>query len=149
MSKELTWEEIIEKPVGEILHDEFNEGVRFIIMRGPSSLCAYVGVPTSHPLANKSYDNLPIDCHGGLTYSGEGGSGKYRPEGFFWYGWDYGHCDDYAFYYDDQRHSLPELIKNGKKWLVKDVIEDSWSAIYDFKKLIKLTEEIISFPKKG
>ena len=29
-----------------------------------------------------------------------------------------------------------------EKWLVEDVISDSWETIYDFKKLVKLSEQI-------
>ena len=92
----MNWEELKQKEVGAILHDEFDEGLRFIIMRGPASLCAYVGVPLDHPLAGHSYGDLPMEAHGGLTYADKG-EGKW-PEGFFWYGWDYAHYGDYAFY---------------------------------------------------
>lgn len=139
---DMTWEELRDLEPGTILHDEYRDGVRFIIMRGPSALCAYVGCPINHPLAGHSYENLNLSCHWGLTFADQGKvisteEGKLLagwPKGFYWYGWDYGHCDDATF------RELRGV--SGKKWLVKDVIDDAWSAIYDFKKLMKLAEEI-------
>ena len=137
MRKNLTWTELKATKSGTVLHNEFSDGVRFIVMRGPGSLTAYVGVPKDHPLAGMDYDSLPrIDCHGGLTYSG---IGKEWPKGFYWYGWDYAHSGDCAFYYDD----LAPIFKGSdKKWLVEDVIEDSYWAIQAFKKIVTLVEKI-------
>jgi hypothetical protein len=129
-----TWEELVAmEPC--ILEDWYDDGVRCLIVRGPSALCAYLGVPLTHPLAGKDHNDIPIECHGGLTYSGEG-DGKYRPKDFFWYGWDYGHCYDYSFYFD--KISLDQ--HDAKKWLVDNVKEDMQDAIYTFRKLMKLTE---------
>jgi len=138
----MNWQEIKEKPSGTILHDEFDEGIRFIVMRGPCSLCAYVGVPIDHPLAGFNYEDLQVRAHGGLTFAGGGkGDGKYRPKDFYWYGWDYGHSGDKAFYYDD----YPELLNpDDREWLIEDVIADSWETISDFKELAKLAEKIKS-----
>ena len=136
MNEDLTWEELRLKPSGTILHDEFDEGIRFIVMRGPIALCGYAGIPIDHPLAGQSYEDLSIDAHGGLTFS-RNGRGKW-PEGYYWYGWDYGHSGDYCFYFDE----TPIGDEKGKKWLVKDVIDDSWHALYEFKELMKLTEKI-------
>lgn len=136
----MNWEELKQQPSGTILHDEFGEGVRFIVMRGPGSLCAYVGIPIDHPLANQNYGDLPISAHGGLTYSSEG-KGSW-PEGFYWYGWDYAHSGDYVFYNDDTPLSSKFYHGEDKKWLVKDVIDDSWETLYEFKKLLHLVEKI-------
>ncbi len=131
----MKYEDIKAKEIGTILYDEFSEGIRFIIMRGPCSLCAYVGIPLAHPLAGYSYDDLPVDCHGGLTFASEG-RGAW-PAGYFWYGWDYAHAGDYSFFDDDYS---PD--SQNKKWTVEEVKEDSWSAIYDFNKLLRLSEAI-------
>jgi hypothetical protein len=142
---EMTWEELKKLESGTILHDAFDEGIRFIVMRGPSSLCAYVGIPLEHPLAGHSYDDLPVEAHGGLTYAGKGD--KWRPEGFYWYGWDYSHAGDWSFYQDKLPVSL--TIGTDKKWLVEDVIKDSWEAIWDFKKLVKLAKQIKGTKAEG
>jgi len=136
---EYTWEQLRGIESGTILHDEYEDGIHFIVMRGSSHLCAYLGIPKTHPLANHDYNLLPIECHGGLTF-GQMGDGKNWAKESYWYGWDYGHCDDYAFYYDDP--SLGNIKGSGKKWLVKDVIEDSWLAKIHMKDLMKLAEEI-------
>ena len=135
-----TWSELAKVKVGTILHDEYDEGLRFIVMRGPSHLCAYVGIPSHHPLSGHNYEDLPVSAHGGLTFAQEGGDAW--PEGFYWYGWDYGHSGDSAFYYDDPEmaHIFQGRHTGEKKWLVDDVVGDSWDALYDFKKLMRLAE---------
>lgn len=68
--------------------------------------CGYVGVPKSHPMYGKGYDeNLPFlkmatmevyfDVHGGVTFAGKGIGGNYPVEGeLWWFGFDCAHCDD-------------------------------------------------------
>jgi hypothetical protein len=142
----VSWDEVVEAKVGHIFVDRFDEGVRFLIMRGPFHVCAYIGIPESHPLAGHDYENVPLDCHGGLTFAGSGTKG-YRPTGFYWYGWDYGHCDDYMI---SKTHSADygKFNETHKKWGVKEVEEDAWSAIYHFRKLCVLAETIHSRAKK-
>ena len=137
--KDLTWEQIKQKEPGTILHDAYTNGIRFIILRGPSALCAYVGVPLSHPLASFHYDDIPLECHGGLTFSGEGD--KWRPKDFYWYGWDYGHAGDWCFF-DKQCGS------SSKQWLVGDVIQDSEGVLFEFKTLVELSEKITNKVKE-
>ena len=123
---------------GKIYVDRFEDGLRFIIRRGPSSINAYIGVPTVHPLAGHSYNDLPIRAHGGLTFSGEGKDGNRFPAGFWWYGWDYSHCDDLCFY--DLKDG--DYSKSDKAWTVEEIEKDSWETLYDFKALLKLSEAI-------
>lgn len=141
----MNWEELLQVKEGEIILDKFDEGIRFIIIRGPSALCAYIGIPLDHPLSGFDYDSIPIECHGGLTFAGKGDG--YRPEGYYWYGWDYGHSGDYAFYYDtlpQLTNSLSYLRQQDKKWTPDEVEKDSWSAMYSFRTLMKLAEKIVS-----
>ena len=142
MEENLTADKVEE--VGKIVFDEFDEGLRFIIMRGPYHWCAYVGIPSEHPLAGFAYDDLPVDCHGGLTFSSDGGGerkGKPSPwpEGYWWYGWDYGHLGDKSFYGEGKDYSFKE---NEQNWTVEEVKKDSWGTKYDFKKLMKFAEKI-------
>lgn len=129
------WEKQKAIKPGTILHDTFEDGVRFVVVQSHSHLCGYLGIPLEHPLAGFDYGLLSVDCHGGLTF-GSAGDDKYLPSGYFWYGWDYGHSGDASYGY-----SLG--LSEEKKWLVKDVVDDSWRAKYDFGKLMKLSEEIM------
>lgn len=130
----MNFKELKDVEPGTILHDEIKDGIRFIVMRGPSALCAYVGVPSDHPLAGFDYEGVPVNCHGGLTFSREGGDEW--PEGWYWYGWDYAHAGDAVLF--DRQYGLGDDVE----WAVDDVIKDSWGAIYDFRELARLAEKI-------
>lgn len=135
-----TWEEISKDESGTIYKDWYEDGVRCVIMRGPCALCAYVGVPVKHPLSGFDYNDIPLSVHGGLTFSGE-----FTPfeslRGYWWYGWDYGHCDDYSFYFDKDK----TYYRNCKRWLIEDVEKEvKYDAVYYFSMLIKLAEAIVS-----
>jgi hypothetical protein len=134
-----SWKDLVAMESGRKLVDRFDEGLRFIIMRGPCSLCAYIGVPADHPLADFSYEWLPVRANGGLTYAAKG-DGKNFPAGWFFYGWDYAHCGDYCFH-DEKYKDGPS---KDKKWLVEDVESDSWSTLNDFHNLAKLAEGIVA-----
>ena len=83
-------------------------GLDCLIHRGPmGSLCGYVGVPETHPLFGKSYDDAPGDVHGGLTFANacgpqdaETGRGIcHIEEGaankkVWWFGFDCAHSGD-------------------------------------------------------
>jgi hypothetical protein len=131
-------------PVGKIYVDRFDDSVRVLIMRGPASLCVYLGVPIDHPLAGNSYEDLPIECHGGLTFGDNPQAnpkrGTHWPEGFYWYGWDYAHCDDLAFY-DLKPTGIPGYKANGKAWTIAEAEKEIWSAVYGMKKLMTVAEK--------
>ena len=117
---------------GHIFVDRFEGPCRFVIMRGPASLCAYLGVPKDHPLWGMHHTDIPLQCHGGLMSSGEG-----SPEGFWWYGWDYAHAGDFAIF-DGPTH----LSSGAKKWTVEEVKEDTRGTIDQFKKLANLAVKV-------
>ncbi len=62
-----TWEELVAMKPGTIVADWMSEDVRCIIMRGPHSLCAYLGIPTTHLMAGADYSNIPLDCNWGFN----------------------------------------------------------------------------------
>lgn len=126
--------------------DRWQDGLRFVVLDGPMSLCAYVGIPATHPLAGHGYDNLPVDAHGGLTYAGGLPNELARDDGLYWYGWDYGHAGDFLRMPDGVRN-LPGI--HGKEWTPELVDKDSWSALYDMKRLMSLAEEIARRAQNG
>jgi hypothetical protein len=124
-----------------IVLDWFEDGIRRLIcnIRG-NHFTQYLGIPKDHPLAGFNYNDIPLNCHGGLTFSSKG-DGKIHPKGYWWYGWDYAHIEDYCYF------GLPEIDKRHKElnehdWTLEEVLEDGWEAHYDFKKLINLAEKI-------
>lgn len=122
--------------VRDLVEDWFEEGLRVIIMRGPASFCTYIGIPESHPLAGFSYDDIPVSAHGGLTFARKG-NGKW-PKGFYWYGWDYAHLGDRCYI----KGVGQKVGEEEKDWTIKEIKEDAWETICDFKRLARLVEKI-------
>ncbi len=80
-------------------------GFPCLMLRNPTSgnWCGYVGVPTTHPDHSRSYDDIDVDVHGGLTYAElcDGERICHVPEpgesdDVFWFGFDCGHCFDFS-----------------------------------------------------
>jgi hypothetical protein len=75
-------------------------------VRDSQHRCGYVRVPAGHLQHGKSYDDVPVEVHGGLTF------GKLEPcehedgQGY-WYGFDCAHCGD-ALY---EPGNEPEFVK--------------------------------------
>ena len=68
----------------DIIEEGTSNGFQYAIVEGPYYYCAYVALPEGHKYYDVFYDNIPIECNGGLTFSG-----KY--DNFYLIGWDYGH----------------------------------------------------------
>ena len=51
------------------------------------SWCGYIGIPLGHSMYGKYYGDLPLDVHGGLTYSASDGD-------TWWVGFDCAHLSD-------------------------------------------------------
>jgi hypothetical protein len=134
---------------GEIIKDWMEGGIRCLIMRGPASFCAYLGVPEGHPLEGFSYDDIPLDCHGGLTFAGINKSGGTRPKNWYFYGWDYAHAGDKCHYEIElpQFSEVGKIIENGKDWTDEEVEHEIRSVLYDFKIIVNLAEKIANKPK--
>jgi hypothetical protein len=72
---------------------EFNCHIRRSTRSG--HLCGYVTLTTDNDFFGKNYDNIPVSCHGGLTYASEEGSN--------WViGFDCAHYEDLQPFYTDQ-----------------------------------------------
>jgi len=140
-----TFEEMVKDESGTIYIDRIEHNIRYLIMRGPVGLCAYLGISKDHPLAGKNYYDVDLGVHGGLTFS-EIGDGKRWPKDFWWYGWDYSHAGDYPFYYDDPAYL--GVIRDdyifdemSKKWSIKEVEQEIKEILPEFKKLMKQAEK--------
>lgn len=75
-----------------------------VILTEMGHRCGYVAVPKGHSTYGRNYDDIPVDVHGGLTYSSEGTDGNY------WLGFDCAHSCDWT-----------EFNQTGHKWTQQDV----------------------------
>ena len=79
--------------------------------------CGYVGLPPGHAFHGKHWDDVPVDVHGGLTFSGFCSGhichvpAKGEPEDVWWLGFDCAHAFDLipamsTFLTKDNHHEL-------------------------------------------
>lgn len=78
-----------EYPPNTVVRDlvDKESGLRMLVTRGGYSFCCYVGVRASHDLAGLK--NLNFRCRRPIGFRDWGRVGSPRPEGYFWWGWDY------------------------------------------------------------
>ncbi|WP_157266534.1 hypothetical protein [Azohydromonas aeria] len=137
--------------------------LRALVLRGPMSLLAYIGVPLDHWAAGTDLD---FRCHWGITFEGEG-EGMMRPAGWYWWGWDYGHCTDvvdlpplspeWQERIDDFRRALLEHFNDWredrglepvtgftpmeqKRWTAAEVVEDVMDVAMNVKAALEAAE---------
>lgn len=72
---------------------------------------------------NKSYDDLPIDVHGGLTY------GTIEEDGFDWFGFDCAHLGDRT------QGLLPPLRGDEHFWSLEEVVKETEEMAKQFSEL--------------
>jgi hypothetical protein len=56
--------------------------------------CGYVRVPPTHPMHGKSYDDIDVAVHGGLTFSELEPCKEHEDGQGYWFGFDCAHCGD-------------------------------------------------------
>lgn len=123
---------------GKIVLDEGKyKGYEYIILNLSTHPCAYVCLTKDDIFYQKNYDDIPIECHGGLTFAEnriinvEEFSNKYncltlQKFNRDWIlGWDYAHLGDYTTLmpssYDKRWHT--KEIKQEIKSVINQLIE--------------------------
>lgn len=73
----------------------------FLLRNHHGAWCGYVGVPSTHPAHGKNYDDVDVQCHGGLTYSAACDGERIchmpqpgEPDDLWWFGFDCWHFRD-------------------------------------------------------
>jgi hypothetical protein len=108
------------------------DGVRWKVRDSGLCLCAYVGIPEGHALADiQPYGRLPLRVHGGLTFSERGGVDRRWEKGLWWYGWDYGHAGDF----------MPFPGLPGRGWSLREVEAEAKAAAREMARLMRLSEK--------
>ncbi len=102
-----------------ILDEGEIRGYKYIAASYGSHPCAYVQIPKGHPYHGSTCNQIDIDCHGGLVFSGR----LYRYPGHFaierdgyWIGWHYAHAGDFTAY--------PEITMEGHRYTTQEVLAD-------------------------
>lgn len=104
----------------EILDEGYYKQYHYAIVSLGSHPCAYVELPENNQYYGKDYDNIPIECHGGLTYSAYGLLPTSHPEykNGYWVGWDYAHYMDYTFF------PIPDYECSGQIWTTEQILSE-------------------------
>jgi hypothetical protein len=123
--------------------------LRALVINGFAGYCGYIGVPEEHCLADM--DGLTFQCHGDITFRGHG-DGDLRPEGWYWYGWDYQHLGCDKLNYQDggvQELLPPELAKlleqanrGTKEWTVPEIEQDLMDVAMELWDALKVAEKV-------
>ena len=79
--------------------------------REASNRCGYVRVPPGHPLFGKSYDDVDINVHGGLTFAEEEPCTEHEDGQGWWFGFDCAHAGDITLDPSLSRDELPETMR--------------------------------------
>lgn len=116
----------------ELLYEGTYLAFKYYILNLGTHPTAYVEIPKQHKYFCKDYNDIDIDVHGGLTYSGDWlmVSEDKKIENSWFLGWDYAHCDDYCGFYLFDTDFLNE---HTKKWTTEEIIKDCKSVIEQLK----------------
>ena len=104
----------------EILDDGNYKGYNYVIVNYGMHPCAYIEIPKGHRFYEKDYEEIDLDCHGGLTFS------DFRDFGFgekYYIGWDYAHLGDYI-----GARSFPSFNEyaggTDKRWTTAEILDE-------------------------
>ena len=106
--------------------------------------CGYVGLPKNSKYYEVGYDEIDIDCHGGLTYASDR-LYEQNDTDIWWIGFDCAHCDDskdyeslYKYYTDDRSREMFNFWKElDQKYPINDI------TVKDLDYVVKECESIV------
>ena len=107
----------------KVLHKGEFKGFKFAIVSYGTHPCCYVFLPKEHKYYGKSYDEIDIDCHGGLTYSDNELIFNPLVNDDWVIGWDYAHLNDYSGIYKNEFMREFDHSKD-KKWTTEELFEE-------------------------
>lgn len=61
--------EYMKERVARVLDKGKEKGMKWCIVSYGTHPCAYICLPKGHKYYKKSYDDIPVNCHGGLTFA--------------------------------------------------------------------------------
>ena len=112
-------------------------GVKYFIVAGGIHPCAYVMCDPNFATRHKDgWGSLDcINVHGGVTWVGDAKHLRKHPEGYegMCFGWDYGHCDDWAGYWND----VDNMMYGNKKWTTDEILYECHNAIDQYLEVME------------
>jgi hypothetical protein len=110
------------------------QGIEFRVAMNPllGARCGYIRVPEGHPWYEKSFMDIDVEVHGGLTFSG---FSEILGDGF-WVGFDCAHASD-GFCFDEMDHlkifeGLENYIPRDGKIRTKLYVESQCKKLASF-----------------
>lgn len=103
-----------------------------ILLTKLGHLCGYVRLRASDKYYGKHYDQIPVQCHGGLTFSElVPAANKFLPKGY-WIGFDCAHLGDLSIHTAALIEGLqgkPSFMANDHLWQPAEVKAECESII--------------------
>ena len=117
----------IETP--KVLVNRKYKGYEYAIITLGSHPCSYILLPEGHKYHGIDYDEIPLRCHGGLTYSNDHllkrSHGNLAENGEWVIGWDYAHLGDFLSF---SEHLIGGGME-GHKWTLQELVDEMEEAI--------------------
>ncbi len=88
----------------------------------------YVRIPKSNPAFAVSYDDIPVNVHGGLTYGSPELPEQEKDANFYWFGFDTTHHGDNTSWSMDEK---------GHFWTTDEAVAETEIMANQFLKLTK------------
>ena len=111
--------------------------------------CGYVGLPKNNKYYGMGYEEIDIDCHGGLTYASDR-LYEQNDTDIWWIGFDCAHCDDakdyeslYKYYTDDRSREMFDFWKEvDQKYPINDItVKDLDYVVNECKSIVEQIEK--------
>lgn len=131
-----------DKSIAELLDSGTYDDYEYEIVSRGLHPCAYVKLPEGHKYYGLGYDDVPVDCHCGLTYA-ENYLSILPLESGWWIGWDYGHCCDYSGFMMHE-HWKDVDTSHYKKWTTAEIFEEVKQVIDQLKELHDTVNEVLA-----
>lgn len=123
----------------KLLYANIKDGYHIAVVSYGTHPCAYVSVPKGHPYYGKAWDEIPIECHGGVTFSEPNCSfikwnDDCAKEDIWWIGWDYAHFGDFSGIYMLPGH---EPFTDTSVWETRLIKDECLDVVKQLKKAAK------------
>jgi len=130
----------------------------YVIMFIPLGFrCGYVKLPEDNVYFGKSCENIPIDCHGGLTFAAS--YLGHDTEDSWWIGFDCGHANDacdakaYRAYYGKEIAGILQYYNDPSSIKSREFCEQECKNIIDqlieMDRMIKMEETFDEYIDEG